>query len=393
MAHIDTDSDSAASAEIRPFRIEVPEADLADLRDRLGRTRWPAPLPAPDWDRGVPVGYVRELAEYWRTGYDWRAVEARLNAYPQFTTQIDGQTVHFLHVTSPEPGATPLLLAHGWPGSVIEFLDVIDLLADPRRHGGDPAEAFHLVIPSLPGFGFSSPVASAGWDTRRAAAALGALMGRLGYSRYLVHGGDAGALVGRALGQVDRDHVAGVHVLQLFSFPSGDPQEMAGLTEEDFARLGVLSSFQQRAGYVSIHQTRPQTLGIALHDSPAGQLAWNLELLAGWGDHDVLGRDRILDQVTLYWLTGTAGSSANWYLEDARAGAAAGSPANVEPSSAPTGVAVFAYDFKTIRRFAERDNTRIVHWSEFKEGGHFAAMEAPGVLADDIRAFARTVLT
>jgi len=380
-----TDTPNAETAAIRPFRVEIPEADLQDLRDRLGRTRLTAALPGPAWKRGTPVDYVRELAEYWRTGYDWRATEARLNEVPQFTTEIDGQNLYFQHVRSPSPGARPLLLLHGWPGSVLEFADMIGPLTDPAAHGGDPADAFHVVVPALPGFGFSGTQAAEGWDSRRVARAFDALMDRLGYDAYLVHGGDAGSMIGRELALHAPERVEGLHVLQLFSFPSGDPQEMAALTPDDFARLGILSSFQDRAGYQQIHGTRPQTLGFALADSPAGLLAWNLELLTGWGEYDPLTRDQILDQVTLYWLTGTAGSAANWYYEDRHA------DAKPQPNPVPTGVAVFEHDFKSIRPFAERDNTRLVHWSEFDHAGHFAALEVPAELTADIRAFARTV--
>jgi epoxide hydrolase len=371
------------TTDIRPFRVEVPEAELEDLRARLARTRFTAALPGPAWQRGVPVDYVRELAEYWRTGYDWRATEARLNALPQFTTEIDGQKLYFQHVRSPEPGARPLLLLHGWPGSVLEFEGMIGPLTDPAVHGGDAADAFHVIIPALPGFGFTGTQAGEGWDSGRIARAFDTLMSRLGYDRYLVHGGDAGAMIGRQLAILAPERVEGLHVLQAFSFPSGDPQEMAGLGPEDFARLGILSAFRDRAGYMEIHGTRPQTLGFALADSPVGLLAWNLELPTGWGEYDPLTRDQILDEVTLYWLTGTAGSAANWYYEDRHA------EAKPTVNQVPTAVAVFEHDFKSIRVFAERDNARLVHWSEFDHGGHFAALEVPGELAQDIRAFAR----
>ncbi|MFJ5546571.1 epoxide hydrolase family protein [Streptomyces sp. NPDC093225] len=370
---------------MRPFRIDVPQDALDDLRERLARTRWPDAAPDEGWAYGVPLDHVRQLAEYWGREYDWRAHEARLNAFPQFTTEIDGADVHFLHVRSPEPDALPLVLTHGWPGSFAEFVDMIGPLADPRAHGGDPADAFHVVVPSIPGYTFSGPTRDRGWSSRRVAAAWDTLMRRLGYEQYGAHGGDAGALVGRQLGLLNPKGLVGTHVLQLFSFPSGDPAEMAGLTEDDMARLAVLANFQDKAGFSAIQSTRPQTLAYALTDSPAGQLAWN-ELIMGMGEGNGLTADQILTHVTLYWLTATAGSAARQYYEDAHdAGALEG------PNTAPTGVAVFAGDFLSIRPFAERDNTNIVHWAEYDRGGHFAAMEVPDVLTEDIRTFFRAL--
>jgi epoxide hydrolase len=375
-----------SETQIRPFRIEVPEQDLEDLRDRLARTRWPDELPGVGWSYGVPLGHVKEMAEYWRTSYDWREHEARLNQLPQFTTTIDGTHVHFLHVRSPEPDALPLILTHGWPGSVAEFLDVIAPLADPRSHGGDPADAFHVVVPSIPGYGFSGPTRETGWDDARTARAWDELMQRLGYQRYGAHGGDAGALVSRELGILKPGGLVGVHVLQIFAFPSGDPAEMENLSDYDQEALQILSGFEDRAGYLKIQQTRPQTLAYGLTDSPAGQLAWNSELFMGFGGENVgaVDRDRFLTHVMLYWLTATAGSAAREYYEDARTGAGY----RDMPNTVPTGVAVFKNDFHTIRRFAERANN-IVHWSVFDRGGHFAAMDAPDLLVGDLREFFR----
>ena len=231
------------SEEISAFQIKIPQDRLDDLRHRLAQTRWPDELPGAGWEAGVPLDYLKDLADYWRTGYDWRAHEARLNEFPQFTTDIDGQNVHFLHVRSPEPGALPLIITHGWPGSVVEFMKIIGPLTDPASHGGDPADAFHLVAPSLPGFGFSSPLAASGWDTGRVARAWAELMKRLGYHRYGAQGGDTGAIVSPELGRIDPDHVIGVHVNNLGTFPSGDPAELAGLTEADQARLALLETY------------------------------------------------------------------------------------------------------------------------------------------------------
>jgi epoxide hydrolase len=372
--------------KVRPFRIEVPEADLDDLRGRLARTRWPDELPDVGWSYGVPLGYMKEMAEYWRTRYDWRAHEARLNALPQFTTTIDGTNVHFIHVRSSEPDALPLVLTHGWPGSVAEFLDVIGPLTDPRADGGDPADAFDVVVPSIPGYGLSGPTTDTGWDAARTAGAWDELMKRLGYQRYGAHGGDVGALVSRELGILKPSGLVGAHVLQIFAFPSGDPAEMEGLSEYDREALQILSGFEARAGYLKIQQTRPQTLAYGLTDSPAGQLAWNSELFMGFAGESVgaVDRDRFLTHVMLYWLTATAGSSAREYYEDARTGAGY----RDVPNTTPTGVAVFRNDFHTIRRFAERANN-IVHWSVFDRGGHFAAMDAPDLLIGDLREFFR----
>jgi pimeloyl-ACP methyl ester carboxylesterase len=379
-------SENARAGELRPYRVEFPQSDLDDLVDRLGRTRWPDELPGAGWDYGVPPAWVKEVAEYWRTAFDWRAYEARLNRYPQYVTAIDGTDVHFLHVTSPEPDALPLVLTHGWPGSVVEFLDMIGPLTDPRGHGGDPADAFHVVVPSLPGYGLSGPTRETGWGSARVARAWVELMERLGYAgRWGAHGGDIGAIVGRQLGVLHPEGLVGTHVLQVFAFPSGDPEESARLTPEDRERLGIAGRFQSRAGYQHIHSTRPQTLAYGLTDSPAGQLAWNSELFNGFGDvTDSVDRDHFLANVTLYWLTGTAGSSARLYYEDARAGAWE----KEEPNPVPTGVAVFPDDYRSIRTLAERANT-IVHWTEFEEGGHFGAMQHPAELTADIRTFFR----
>jgi pimeloyl-ACP methyl ester carboxylesterase len=390
-------------AEVRPFHAQAPQADLDDLRDRLARTRWPGELPGVGWSRGVPRGYLRELAGHWAGGFDWRAWEARLNQHPQFTTTVDGQRVHFLHVRSPEPGALPLLAIHGWPGSVVELLKVVGPLADPRSHGGEAADAFHLVVPSIPGFGFSGPTREPGWDVPRIAGAFAVLMDRLGYRHFGVHGGDWGAFIARDLGRADPDRVAGVHLTTLPSaVPVAEPppEELASLTEAERER--VRASLERRAamtgeevGYGILQSTRPQTLAYALHDSPVGQLAWIVEKFQAWTDSrelptDAVDRDQLLADVTLYWLTGTAGSSANLYYETAHAGAGWAEVAG-RPSTAPTGVAVFPRDTSLpVRHLAER-NDRIVHWSELERGGHFPAMEVPDLLVGDIRAFFRLV--
>ncbi|NBE98411.1 epoxide hydrolase [Nonomuraea sp. KC401] len=377
------------TTEISPFRIDVPQSALDDLHDRLARTRWPDELDGVGWSYGIPVSYVRRLAEYWRSGYDWRKHEAALNEHPQFTTEIDNQNIHFLHVRSPEPDALPLVLTHGWPGSIVEFTKVIGPLSDPRAHGGEPTDAFHVVVPSIPGFGFSGPTRETGWDLRRVARAWAELMSRLGYQRYGAQGGDSGSVISPELGRVAPDRVVGVHVNGALGFPSFEPSEMEGLTETEQARMQSYTD-DDRSGYAIIQATRPQTVAFGLHDSPAAQLAWIVEKFKEWTDpahdmpEDAVDLDQLLTDVTIYWLTRTAASSARLYKEGS---AQWGVPA--ERSEVPHGVAVFPGD-GGIRRVAEREHN-VIHWSEFGRGGHFAAMEAPDLLVDDVRAFFRKV--
>jgi epoxide hydrolase len=383
---------------VHPFKIDIPQADIDDLHRRITATRWPSELPGVGWQRGVPRGYLRDLAEYWRDEYDWRIAEKELNQFPQYTTTIDGATIHFLHVRSPEPDATPLLLTHGWPGSVAEFLDVIGPLSDPRAHGGDPAEAFHLVIPSIPGFGFSQPLPETGWNVPRVAAAWAALMRELGYQSYGAQGGDAGAVISLEVGRADPEHVIGVHVNMLMAFPSGDPAELADLSETDQARLGKLARFDaELSGYMKVMSTRPQTLAYGLNDSPVGLLAWIVEKFAEWTSasgipEEAVERDRMLTNISIYWLTQSAGSAANFYYEGAEGLRQAAAGAQPPQLTMPVGVAVFPDEiFVPIRRLADRDIPTISHWTEFDRGGHFAAMEQPKLLTDDIRSFFRSV--
>jgi pimeloyl-ACP methyl ester carboxylesterase len=380
------------SDEITPFRIDIPQAQLDDLRDRLDRARWPEALPGDGWDTGVPTAWLRELTDHWRTGYDWRAAEAQLNAFPQFTTEIDGQRIHFLHVRSAEPGAFPLVLTHGWPGSVVEFLDLIGPLTDPVAHGGDAADAFHVVIPSLPGFGFSGPTSDGGWGTDRIARAWAELMSRLGYERYGAQGGDIGGAVSPQLGRVAPDRVAGVHVnggpMSIPELPLSE-EDMASLTDVERDRIGRISAFmQEEFGYIAIQSTRPQTLAYGLVDSPVGQLAWIMDKFREWthprpvSPEKIIDRDRLLTNVMLYWLTGTAGSAAYvGYAQDAGWGV------QLENSGVPTAALVFAHDVG-IRRYAERENT-ITRWIDVGSGGHFAALEEPEALTADVREFFR----
>ena len=367
-----------AETTIRPFTIDIPQSQLDDLKDRLERAHWPDELPG-DGDYGVRQSYIRSLADHWRTRYDWRSLEARVNAYPQFTTEIDGQNVHFLHVRSPEPDALPVILTHGWPGSIVEYLDVIDRLSDPRAHGGDPADAFHLVIPSIPGYGFSGPTQEAGWTNDRIAKAWAVLMGRLGYERYGAVGNDAGSMINPELGRNDPEHVLGVHVTQIFSFPTDDPSEMADLTEEEGRELGTLQWFyENKMSFNTLMAQQPQTLSFALLDSPVGLLAWNAQLLG-----EDLDRDFVLTNVMVYHLTRTAGSAARLYYENAHV------QPPTEPTTVPIALAAFGGDFSGIRRFAERDHKNIVRWTTFESGGHFAAHKQPEWLVGDVREFFR----
>ncbi|MCX0241689.1 epoxide hydrolase family protein [Streptomyces drozdowiczii] len=382
---------------MRPFRIDIPQAALDDLDRRIADARWPAELPGVRWDRGVPLEYLKDLADHWRTKFDWRAVEDRLNQVPQYVTEIDGVDVHFLHVRSPEPTATPLILTHGWPGSVTEFLDVIGPLTDPAAHGGDPGDAFHVVIPSLPGYGFSGAPAEAGWGVKRVARAWAELMASLGYDRYIAQGGDWGSSISLHLGLADPEHVAGVHVNMLVTIPPEDPAAMAALDATDAARLAHAAAFEEDGtGWRKIQSTRPQTLAYALTDSPVGQLAWIAEKYKEWtsskdAPEEAVERDQLLAVASVYWLTASAGTSAQLYYESNR---------TVEdfletwagpwPLTMPVGVTYFAGDIvRPVRAFAERILPTLAHWTEHDRGGHFAALEQPGPFVDDVREFAR----
>ena len=371
---------------IHPFRIKIPQADLDYLHARLGNARWPGELPGPGWTRGIPVGYLQELAGYWRTGYDWRAAEARLNSYPQFTTDIDGQRIHFLHVRSGQPGAKPLLITHGYPSSVAEFLRLIDPLVNPGAGSGPSGlQAFHVVAPSLPGYAFSTPLSGAGWTMGRTARAWAELMRRLGYRRYGVHGGDIGAGVSGLVAGLDGEHVTGLHVvtdpLTAANVATFIPGMASGLDENDPVDkliLDRMAAFQREgSGYLAIQNSRPQTIGYGLADSPLLQLAWIAEKVHEWADLPV-DRDQLLTTVSLYWFTGSGASAAHTLYEQAHSsdwGA---------PPSVPQGFAVFGAD-QTVRKLVPAPPD--AHWSEFSHGMHFPAMEAPADLAADLRAF------
>jgi pimeloyl-ACP methyl ester carboxylesterase len=373
---------------VAPSSLHVTQSAIDDLKSRIAQTRWPDELRQSGNAYGATLSFVKNAAEYWRNGFDWRAQEAKINAVPQFTTTIDEQQIHFFHVRSAEAGALPIVLTHGWPSTSVEFLDLIGPLTDPRHHGGDAADAFDVVVPSIPGFGLSGPTQDAGWTSARVAQAWAELMGRLGYERYGSHGGDLGALISHELALLQPPGLVGVHVLEIDAFPSGDPSHFEDLSDFDREGLKMLEAFRRRAGYQQIQSTRPQTLAFALIDSPVGQLAWSSELFTGFGglfgNPHTANRDLFLTHVSLYWFTRTAASSSRIYYEDAQARIGHRQVTN----ATPTGVAVFPNNFRSIRRLAERTNN-IVHWSQFERGGHFPAMDAPDLLIDDLRAFFR----
>jgi pimeloyl-ACP methyl ester carboxylesterase len=377
---------------MKRFRIEIPEADLLDLRERLERTRWPERETVDDWSQGVPLAYLRELCAYWAREYDWRATEARLNALPQFRTEIDGVAVHFLHLRSPHQEALPLVLTHGWPGSIVEFLSVLGPLTDPP----DPADAFHVVCPSLPGYGFSAKPERPGWGIERIARAWTELMARLGYERYGAAGTDWGTSISTLIGRQDPEHVAAIHVIPPLAPP--DPATFDHLTEHERAALASLEhAADWDAGYSREHATRPQTIGYALADSPAALCAWIVEKFWAWTDCDghpenAVARDALLDNLMLYWLPRTGASSARLYWESIRQVDQWISGEPGEPITVPTGCSIFPREIqRPSRRWAERRYTDIRHWHELNRGGHFPALEQPELFVDEVRAVFRLV--
>lgn len=377
---------------IKPFSIDIPQSTLDDLAARLANVRFPAPLPGDDWDTGVPVSWLSSMVEYWRTSYDWRAAEKELNSYPQFNAEIEGQRIHFLHVRSASPDALPLLLTHGWPGSVVEFLDLIGPLTDPVAHGGQAADAFHVVIPSLPGFGFSGPTADGDWTFPRIGRVWAALMDELGYERYGVQGGDLGGSVSPEVGRAAPSHVVGVHTnggtnLPPLQLSDEELQTLTPLEQDKMARIGQF--MKDEFGYISIQSTRPQTLAYGLVDSPVAQLAWIMDKFKAWTwpavelPEAIISKDRLLTNVMMYWLTGTGGTAAYIGYAQPRSWA-------LRPSSGvPTAVLATAHDV-AIRRYCEPSNN-ITRWTDLPEGGHFAALEIPNALLTDIRAFFHTL--
>lgn len=378
---------------VEPYHVSVPEPVLDDLRDRLRRTRWPDQIEGTGWDYGTDLDYLRDLCAYWADGFDWRAAERRLNAWPNYTTRIDGQQVHFIHARSERKDALPLLVLHGWPGSVVEMLHVIEPLRAPERSGGDPADAFDVVCASLPGFGFSGPTAERGWHPRRIAALMAALMGELGYERFGTLGGDWGATTSNFLGLDFPERLVGLYLTMVATGPppDADATSLSALEQgwlEESARF-----FAQESGYLQIQGTRPQTLAYALNDSPAGLAGWIVEKLRAWSDNDgdlesAISRDDALANITLYWVTGTANSASRIYLEAMRAGQFEPIPARIE---VPTAAALFPKEtVKSPRAWAERA-WDIRRWTEMDKGGHFAALEVPDLLVEDVRTFYRSL--
>ncbi|QBS38952.1 epoxide hydrolase family protein [Nocardia sp. CS682] len=381
---------------MQPFRIQVPDQELAVLQARLRATRWPERETVQDWSQGVPLAYVQDLCAYWANEYDWRATEARLNSWPNVRTEIDGLGIHFLHVRSPEPGALPLLLTHGWPGSIVEFGKVIGPLTDPAAHGGDPADAFHLVCPSLPGYGFSDRPSEPGWGIDRIAAAWAVLMALLGYRRYGAAGSDWGTSVSTRLAQLDPDHVAGIHLLPPLAPP--DPATFDDLTDRERDALRTLEEAGRwESGYSRMHATRPQTAGYGLVDSPAALCAWIIEKFWAWTDCDghpenALTKDELLDNLMMYWLPGTGASAARLYWESIAQVDEWISGEVTSTVDVPTGCSVFPKELqRPSRRWAAKRFTDIRYWSEPERGGHFAAFEQPELFVEDIRAFFRLV--
>ena len=376
------------SQQIAPFRIAVTDDQLEDLKRRLRATRWPERECVDDWSQGLPLTYAKEVASYWLQNYDWRAREALLNRFPQFKTEIDGLGIHFIHVRSPHTDATPLIMTHGWPGSIVEFHKVIEPLTDPTTHGGSAADAFHIVCPSLPGYGFSDKPTRSGWNVQRIARAWSELMPRLGYKRYAAQGGDWGSAVTTCIGIQDPVNCIGIHLNMLFAPP--DP-EAKDLTEREKSAIASIKHYNEwDSGYSKQQSTRPQTLGYGLCDSPVGQMAWIVEKFWSWTDCDghpenVLTRDELLDNVMMYWVTASAASSGRLYWESFR---------NVptDPVTVPTGCSIFPKEIlRTSRRWAEKRFKNLVYFNELDKGGHFAAFEQPETFVREVRASFRQI--
>ncbi len=366
-----------------PFEIRASDEQLDDLRRRLHATRWPDPQTVDDWSQGIPLEYVQEVCAYWADKYDWREREAKLNRFPQFRTQVGGLGIHFVHVRSKEPNAIPLVITHGWPGSIVEFQKVIAPLTDPASHGGDPADAFHVVCPSLPGYAFSDKPSAPGFGVQKVADTWSELMQGLGYDRYVAQGGDWGAMVTTCIGIQDPEHCAGIHLNMPIVPP--DPATMGDLSDREKSALAGMQHYQDKdSGYSKQQSTRPQTLGYGLVDSPAGQAAWILEKFWAWTDCDghpenALTRDELLDNVMLYWLPGAGASSARLYWESF------GTPPMDKPK-VPVGCSIFPKEiFRSSERWAKKHFGSLTHWNELDKGGHFAAFEQPETYVDEVR--------
>ena len=389
-----------ADTTVRPFRIEVPEEAITDLRRRIADTRWPERETVSDLSQGAPLAKVQELVQYWGSNYDWRKVEAKLNALPQFVTSIDGVDIQFAHVRSPHPDAMPLIITHGWPGSIIELLKVVGPLTDPTAHGGRAEDAFHLVLPSLPDYGFSGKPRDTGWDAIHIASAWTELMRRLGYDHYVSQGGDWGAIISHVMAIQAPEGLLGIHVNMPATVPAAiakvlsnsDPMPL-GLTNEEQKAFASLDSFYKSgSAYSAIMMTRPQTLGYGLSDSPAGLAAWIYDKFAAWTDsggvpEDVLSLDEMLDDISLYWFSNSGTSAARLYWE-----VAGGNPFNALDISIPVGVTVFPGEiYQAPRSWAEQNYHRLTYWNEVAKGGHFAAFEQPEIFTNEVRAAFRTL--
>jgi len=380
------------SNEIKPFKIEVPKTTLEDLRERLARTRWPDEVNDENWSYGTDLSYLKELCEYWKDKYDWRVQEAELNRFSQFTTEIDDLNIHFIHVRSKESDALPLIITHGWPGSIVEFTKIIAPLTDPAAHGGEARDAFHVVCPSLPGYGFSDAAGKPGMGPEQVAGIEAELMARLGYARYGAQGGDWGAMVSTFIGAVDSAHCIGVHLNMVPAAPpKGAEDPFAGLTSRELKYLEESQKFQaEEMGYFQIQSTRPQSIGYALNDSPAGLAAWIVEKFRAWSDcngdvESKFTKDELLTNITLYWVTGTITSSIRLYFEAVHGGLGFGK------SEVPVGGAIFPKELVKVPRSWAEEQYNLIRWTEMPSGGHFAASEEPELLTQDIREFFRLV--
>lgn len=379
--------------DLRPFTVNIDDAVLGDLQQRLKNTRWPEQETCEGWSQGMPLAYTQELANYWASGYDWRRFEKKLNSWPQFTTTIDGIDIHFIHRKSPHANALPLIISHGWPGSIVEFHKVIDALADPTAHGGSAADAFHVVAPCLPGYGFSGKPTHTGTSVEKIGRMWGTLMARLGYSRYVAQGGDWGSMITQSMGMTETQHCAAIHINMPIVAP--DPDTMAELTPMEQAALVDMGTYMEKgSGYSKQQSTFPQTLGYGLADSPVGQMAWVVEKFYMWTDceangtrhpENVLTRDELLDNVMMYWLNNTAASSARLYWESF-------SQPNMDLITMPVGCSIFPKEiFRCSRRWAQKRFTNLIHWNELERGGHFAALEQPELFLGELRTCFRSL--
>ncbi len=372
---------------ITPFKVDIPQAALDDLKTRIANTRWPEKEAVNDWSQGMPLAYTQELAKYWGEEYDWRRWESTLNAWDQFTTAIDDIDIHFLHIRSPHEEALPMVITHGWPGSIVEFHKVIGPLTDPTAHGGSAEDAFHLVVPSIPGYGFSSKPTHAGTGAEQVGRMWGELMARLGYDRYIAQGGDWGALITQCMGQTETEHCAAIHINMPICPP--DEEGMQDMTEFELAALTSMGDYNEwDSGYSKQQSTRPQTLAYGLADSAIGQMAWIVEKFWSWMDcgegadqhpENILSKDELLDNVMMYWLTNTAASSGRLYWESF-------AKTNLKPIDMPVGASIFPKEiFRASRRWAEKRFSNILYWNTLDQGGHFAAFEQPQVFVQELR--------